>query len=186
MPSIGRALDSLDALPTAPLPDWTPERDLTSVDPASGTRIHQTLVSIGADRLPGIFTEPVDVPRGTIAALLVPFGSDPKGTDRIPRATSVRLAAWGVSTLRADRHGIGDAADPQDVEEGRTLTERAYTDVAQFATWLAERTGNPILGIGMCSGAWLIARAATLVPFERLIMVNNQAWSTKRRFYERQ
>jgi hypothetical protein len=184
--SVERALDLLGTSPHFALPAWDPTSELISLDPTSGTRIRQTFVRIGPENLPGIFSEPVDTVGSGTAALFVPFGNDPKGVDRIPRATSVRLAGQGTPTLRADRRGIGDAADPRDVAEGRTLTEAGFTDVATFATWLTDRTGDPVVGIGLCSGGWLIARAATVVPFERLIMVNNQAWSTTRRFYERQ
>jgi len=186
LPSIERALDALDRTPAVALPEWNPERELISVDPASGRRIRQTLLALGSDRLPGIFTEPVDGPSASVAALCVPFSNDPKGVDRIARATSFRLARGGIPSLRADRNGIGDAANPRALTETTAFVEAHYADVAQFAAWLANRTGKEIVGIGLCSGAWLIARAATLVPFKRLIMVNNQAWSTSPRYYERQ
>lgn len=184
--SIERALDALDGTSAIALPEWSPERALISVDPASGMQIRQTLLTIGSDRLPGIFTESIGGPPAAVAALFVPFSNDPKGVDRIARATSFRLAGGGIPTLRADRHGIGDAADPRDLAETTALLEAHSGDIAQFASWLTDRTGNTVVGIGLCSGAWLIARASALVPFQRLIMVNNQAWSLSPRYYERQ
>jgi hypothetical protein len=184
--SIRRALDALEPAPPAALPEWMPERELLSVIPASGTRVRHTLLPVGPDRLPGILTEPVDGPRAATAALFIPFANDPKGAGRVGRATSLRLAAGGIPTLRADRRGIGDAADPHDLAEVPSMVETGFADVAHFAAWLAERTGRPVVGIGLCSGAWLVARAATIATFHRLILVNNQVWSTSRRFFTRQ
>jgi hypothetical protein len=178
LPSIEKVLDALPPVASVKLPEWQPERELISFEPTGRTRVRQTLLNVGPDRLPGIFTEAVDIPQATASALFVPFANDPKGVARIGRATSFRLASLGVPTLRADRRGVGDAANPGDLAEVATFTETGADDVAQLATWLAERTGNPIVGIGSCSGAWLVARASTAVPFQRLVMVNNLKWTT--------
>src|SRR6185312_7086451 len=114
LPTIERALDALDPAPAAALPGWAPERELISVDPASGRRLRQTLVDVGPHRLPGIVTEPLDGPLTPIAAMFIPFANEPKGTDRVCRATSFRLGSGGIATLRADRRGVGDTADPGD------------------------------------------------------------------------
>ncbi|MFC5500812.1 hypothetical protein ACFPJ4_01010 [Lysinimonas soli] len=184
--TIARILDALDPMPAAALPGWDPQRELVSVDLDSGRRIRQTLLTVGPDQLPGIFTEPVEGPSASTAALFVTFANDPKGMGRIGRATAFRLGGGGIPTLRADRRGIGDGADPRDLGEGPTLVEAGGDDIAQFARWLAERTGKAIVGIGLCSGAWLIARAATATPFQRVIMVNNKAWTASRRYWDRQ
>ena len=184
--TIVRVLEKLDPAPTTVLPAWVPERESISVDLTSGRRIRQTLVVIGQDRLPGIFTEPVEGPSAATAVLFVPFANDPKGMGRIGRATSFRLGGGGIPTLRADRRGIGDAADPADLDEGPTLVDEGIQDVAQFARWLAERTAKEIVGIGLCAGAWLIASAAATAPFHHLIMVNNRRWTTSSRYAERQ
>jgi hypothetical protein len=128
----------------------------------------------------------VDGPPASAAAIFIPFANEPKGMDRVCRATSLRLGGRGVPTLRSDRRGIGDAADPADLTEVPTFTDAAVEDVARSADWLAERTGMPIVGIGLCSGAWLVARAAAAAPLERAILVNNQAWSTSLRYWDRQ
>lgn len=181
--SIENALDALEPGESVALPEWAPERELVHLDGPSGARLRHTFVEVGSSRLPGIYTEPVDAPRAATAALLVPFSNDPKGVDRITRATSVRLARIGVPTLRADRNGIGDAANPRDLIEVPTFTEAGIDDVAQFASWLSERTGSRVTGIGLCSGAWLLARAAAAVPFRQLIMINNLAWGMSTRHY---
>jgi hypothetical protein len=43
-----------------------------------------------------------------------------------------------------------------------------------------------VAGIGLCSRAWLVARAAVATPFERVILVNNQAWTMSRLYRDRQ
>lgn len=42
------------------------------------------------------------------------------------------------------------------------------------------------MGIGLCSRAWLVARAAAATPFERVILVNNRAWTMSRLYRDRQ
>ncbi len=186
MPSVRRVLSALEPSRAAPVPEWSADREHIVSDPSSGRGMRHSLVDIGPDRLPAILTEPIGGVPASSAALLVPFANDAKGADRIARATSLRLAERGVPTLRADRRGIGDAADPRDLAETTSLTEDQAGDVVLFAEWLAERTHLPVIGIGLCSGAWLVARAALRAPFQRLLLINNQAWSTSERYYERQ
>jgi predicted alpha/beta hydrolase len=186
LPSITRALDALVPDPEAALPDWTPQREALSTDPVSGRRIRQTLLAVGPRRSPGILTEPADGSPAGVAALFVPFANEPKGMNRLCRATSVRLGGGGVTTLRVDRRGIGDAADPDDLVESPTFDEAGVEDIAESARWLADRTGKPIVGIGLCSGAWFVARAAALAPVQRVLLVNNKAWSTSPRYWDRQ
>lgn len=186
LPSLALLLDALDPSPASALPEWSPERELISEDPATGRRLRQTFVDVGPHRLPGIITEPADGPTAASAAMFIPFANEPKGVDRVGRATSMRLGGGGIPTLRADRRGVGDAADPRDLAEVPTFTHDAVDDVAQFASWLAERTALPVVGIGLCSGAWLVARSASRTRLERVVLVNNQAWSTSLRYWDRQ
>jgi len=187
LPTLERALDLLRPAPAATtLPEWSPAREAMTVDPLSGRRLRQTLVTVGPHRLPGIVTEPADGLLAERAAIFIPFANEPKGMDRACRATSMRLGGDGVLTLRADRRGIGDAADPRDLAEVPTFTDEAVEDVAAFADWVADRTGRPVTGIGLCSGAWLVARAAASTRLDRLVLVNNQAWSTSLRYWDRQ
>jgi len=184
--TIRTILDALDPVAEKLTPQWSPQRELVSLDVVSGRRIRQTLVLVGPDNLPGVLTQAVDGRSATTAAVFVPFAHDSKGASRVGRATSFRLAASGIPTLRADRRGIGDAADPQDLGEGPALLDSASDDIALLARWLSEHTGKSVVGIGLCSGAWLVARAAAATPFERVILVNNRGWTTSRRYRDRQ
>ncbi|MCL2514625.1 MAG: hypothetical protein FWD85_00100 [Microbacteriaceae bacterium] len=181
--SIDRLLGALVPAEPVALPAWAPEAEAVVVDRESGLSVRQRFVAIGADRLPGIYTAPVDAERRPAAALLVPAGGEAKGVNRVWAPASRRLGAHGVANLRADPRGFGDAAEVADIRDPNLLSESVAADAGAMAAWLHTESGAPVTGVGVCAGAWVIARAATRVPLRRIVMINNQAWRCSSEYY---
>lgn len=151
-----------------------------------GVEVHEEFVEIGPDRLPGTVTEPVDRAEVTKAAVLVPADAEPRdGPTGLWARTARLLAARGVSVLRADRRGMGEAAGLNGDDQPMPYAERTVEDTVQAVLHHAAHTGRRVVGVGLCSGAWLLLRQAKDLPLERVVAVNNLAWSPRAEFYVR-
>jgi hypothetical protein len=181
--SIRVLIRMLEAATPFEIPRWAPVTDAVIVDGRSGERVRQVHVEVGPNALPGIYSVPLDVDRWDRAALIIPAGGEAKGVNRIWPPASRSLAARGVPNLRADCRGFGDAADAEEVRDPNLLGAAGAEDVREMAAWLRDHAGAPMTAIGVCAGAWRIARAAASGCFARVVMINNQAWRTSSEFY---
>ena len=172
------------ATPRAPEPGRarTPEAD-GSVELASGAAtIRETPITVPHARaeLFGVLTEPCDVPRAPLTAVLLNAGAIRRvGPNRMWVETARRWAERGVCTLRLDLEGIGDA---EGIHERLTDLAELYTPelVDQVCTALdvLERRGvgrRFVLG-GLCSGAyWSFHAALRDDRVAAALMLNPQA-----------
>ncbi len=174
-PALEAILDELPATPATALPDWSPVRTV-EVTGADGSLIRETHCTVGPHRLPAIRTEPVAVPV-SVAVGFTPMGSEVRSGPGDLWATAARdLAAAGAVCVRADRRGLGDALDPAELHEPRPYTAEAVEDVADLARELGS-TGLPVIGVGVCSGAWGFLNAAAAAPVHTVVAANNIDWN---------
>lgn len=159
--SIEEVLAQLPVGEPVVLPRWSvePTATLRARDPrGEQVTVTETLVEVGPQRLPAIRTQSFDVP-SRAAVLFTAMGSEVKAGPGSFWSTAARtLAADGVVSLRADRSEIGDDADPALAPEPRPYVESAVTSIAAASAELA-REGLPIIGVGVCAGAWAMLRA---------------------------
>ncbi len=181
---VRRILGMLEPGTARALPAWSPARTALLALDESGAFVRETMVEVGPRRLPGILTEPAGDGAPSAAALLVTAAAGPKMITPMPELART-LAARGTVVLRADRGGIGDAADTRSLVDSNPLTESGTTDVAELTSWLQQNTAAPVTGIGVCAGAWLLARASEHAPLSRIVMVNNMSWDVSTRRYEK-
>lgn len=165
----------------APLPDWEPTTTvtMTSTDAAGrSVEITESLVEVGPGRLAAIRTQSCAA-SGRAAVLFTAMGAEVKaGPGSFWTRAARELAADGVVSLRADRGGIGDDADPDLAPEPRPYTRQAVDDVARAVAALTD-TGLPIIGVGVCAGAWALLGAtdpAHDAPLREVLGVNVVHW----------
>lgn len=118
--------------------------------------------------------------------LLVAAASEPKDgpTGLWVHAARV-LAEQGATVLRPERPGCGELADTMAQHEANPHTAQIVAAVQNAARWLTGQTGRPVLGVGLCSGAWAVLSAAEEPLFDEVLAVNNLAWRTDLDFHAR-
>lgn len=162
------------------LEEWEPVTTVTgtTAGPQGRGEVTETMLEIGPHRLPAIRTQSCDV-NPSVAVLFTAMGAEIKaGPGGLWSRTARELAAAGAVCLRADRSGLGDDADPQLAAEPRPYTQEAIDDVALAITDLAG-TGLPVLGVGVCAGAWAMLRAAGPgydAPLTEMVGINVVHW----------
>ncbi|GAB94026.1 putative alpha/beta hydrolase [Kineosphaera limosa] len=167
--------------PARPLPAWQPQTVATVRQPGpdgAPIDITETLCEVGPNRLPAIRTQAA-AGDPQVAVLFTAMGAEVKAGPGSMWARAARdLATRGVVSLRADRGGIGDDADPDLAPEPRPYVPEAIEDVATAVRELAS-TGLPVLAVGVCAGAWALMRAAGPgyeAPLTELLGVNTVHW----------
>lgn len=104
----------------------------------------------------GIVTEPAGPPAGVTAVLLNAGAIRRSGPNRMWTEAARRWAEMGVSTLRLDVEGIGDAGGPAARDADTALYVPEYVEQVRAALDAAEREGLPgrFVLAGLCSGAF--------------------------------
>lgn len=186
-------LDALDVTatdPVIPVDTWAvvtqwlalPTRCATPVPtpPAArrtvvGEAIVEEYVEVGG--LPGVLTSPVGPSRH---ALLVIGDEDQHrggpggdGWVRLARAA----AREGVSTLRFDRSGAGEAGLPG-YAASALISGTSLAEHVSAVEWLAARTGRRPAIAGYGAGAWVALATAGRVPVARVVSVAQDDWSS--------
>lgn len=147
---------------------------------APGARIRETpIVFKGAgQQLYAILSEPVDAPVATGTVVLFNAGAIRRiGPNRMWTEAARRWAAAGLSVVRLDIEGIGEAGGDgtKYLEGDENFYTQALVDQARAALDLAVERGLPnrfLLG-GLCSGAfWSFQVALTDPRVQGIIMIN--------------
>lgn len=141
--------------------------------------VAERLVRVGPDRLVGTWCEPSDCAAparaDTPLLLIANTAANPRSADgRLAVRLARTLARHGIASLRVDIAGIGDSgAQVPDDQSVLLYSERAIGDIAAAADWLAARGHRPIIGFGVCSGAYASLHAAARSPsFDGVIAIN--------------
>lgn len=168
--SIDRIVDDLPRGETRRLPSWAAETS-AQMTLADGDRVVETWTAVGPRGLPAIVTTSPGV-RPHLGAVFTAMGSEIKaGPGRLWARSARELAPLGLLSVRADRSLIGDDTVPDCVDEPRPYTDRSVEDVAAAAA-LVRKAGVPVLGVGLCAGAWSLLRAAEAGDLDEIVAVN--------------
>lgn len=171
--TIERTIAWLDEGPatTARQPAPTSERERSTVEVAQdGSAVRESPITLRllAGETVGVVTEPVDVPPAPLCAVLLNAGALRHiGPNRTWVEMARRWAALGVTTVRLDLAGIGDAdGDERELVSNAALYARRSTvDALGLLDQLAQRgLPNRFLLGGLCSGAYWSLHAALADP----------------------
>lgn len=161
----------------------------SAVQPVRGGSLDSVLETwtavAGDSGIWGVTAAPIDKPTMRSAVFTAPDTEPRHGPSRMWTRCARILAGLGCSSLRTDRRGTGDSADPHELAEPNPYTEQTALDVAAAIHHQQTVQPAPVSAVGLCAGAWAAARAAAVVPVEELILINNQAWSSDIRAYRR-
>lgn len=148
-----------ESLPGAPC---VPHIDTLDTDTSVGIgQARETPIRFGPDEsLFGILSRPSRPSPDAPALLLVNTSANPRwGNARIAVDLARSLAADGVISLRMDAPGMGDSA-PQTGEVGRPYAEATTAGTLHAVAELERRTQQPVVLLGVCSGAYHALQAA--------------------------
>ncbi|MFJ4761244.1 alpha/beta hydrolase [Kocuria marina] len=180
---------ALDAAPAGTTPDDTarpdgdglvPEQEIT-VDVA-GTSVVLRRSTSGAARRPAIITEPVT--RGHDApglAFISPGSEVMEASGGLWLRTALLASARGAVCLLAERSDTGELVRSDITQDSNPYAHHTLTESRELVMHLSELTDGPLLGAGICLGAWgLVASAhelpATVSERLTLMVINNVAW----------
>ncbi|MBO3129870.1 hypothetical protein [Dermatophilus congolensis] len=169
---VGRLASGVEG-PFMPVPQV---RDARWED-ASGRVVEESIVLVGPDLLPGVLTSSPEA--GVHGAVLyTAIGSELRaGPGNAWTAAARALAPHGVLGLRMDRRELGETTDVRYPGEPFPYTETSVEDVLHGAAWLRQRGGVDVFGVGACSGAWSVLRAAASEgAFNGVVAVNPVHW----------
>lgn len=128
------------------------------------------------DRLVATLCEPTPGPSvGDPPALLIlNTGATPRaGAGRSAVELARALALDGVGSLRLDLGGIGDSALPPGEAAGDIYRRGAILEVRAALDLLEARGARAVVGLGVCSGAFMAFHAALVDPrLVGLVLVN--------------
>jgi len=127
-------------------------------------------------RLVATLCEPAPGPAaaGSPALLVLNTGATPRaGAGRSAVELARALAGEGLRSLRLDLGGIGDSALPAGEPAGEIYRRGAILEVRAALDLLEARGARAVVGIGVCSGAFMAFHAALADPrLVGLVLVN--------------
>lgn len=165
---------------------WPRERSAAQpVHGGSAVCVKEAWTPVGVSGIWGVTVEPLSGKAQRSVVFTAPDAEPRHGPSRLWTRAARPLAQRGCSSLRADRTGTGDSADPRELTEPNPYTEQTVRDVTATICHQSAAQGAPVSAVGLCAGAWAAARAAAHAPVDELILINNAAWSADPRTYRR-
>jgi alpha-beta hydrolase superfamily lysophospholipase len=135
----------------------------------------ETPVELGDGRLFGVLCEPEDGRgRSPIIVIANTAATHHVGDGRFNVELARRLARIGIASVRVDAHGLGDSRGAQTVADASGLSyDELAADISLAVDWAIAR-GHPRAAVfGICSGAYLGLRAATMNSAVSALMLIN-------------
>ena len=171
---------------TAPEPaqQATVEMDGTTV------RLRRTMV--GADRRPGIVTEPLERAADAPGLGLVSPGSDVmEAAGGLWLNTALLASSRGAVCLLAERTDTGELVRSDRSRNPNPYDRRTVAECRELILHVASLTDGPVTAAGICLGAWGLMAAARELPAQisartTLDVINNVAWQRQPWRYWRQ
>lgn len=167
-----------------PLPAWEGADTVTWKGP-DGVPVVETLCEVGPRSLPAVRTHsPSATPR--LGAVFTAMGAEVRSGPSGLWARAARdLAGRGVVALRADRIGLGDDAVPDRADEPRPYTDASVESVREAVEHLRDELGTlPIVGVGVCAGAWALLRASVACRLDEIVAVNTVHFNPDEQVYD--
>lgn len=165
------------------LPPWQ-GLDSVTVQGSGGSPVIETLCEVGPRRLPAVHTRcPSATPR--LGAVFTAMGAEVRSGPGGLWARAARdLAERGVVSLRADRAYLGDDAEPDRACEARPYTDVSVDSVREAIEHLRGDLGTlPIVGVGVCAGAWALLRASAACRLNEVVAINTVHFNPAERVY---
>lgn len=185
--SLRDIVDSLPRTTPRPMRPWSPTRDIRLG--VRGVQVVKSHVVVGPHHLPGVVTRPADHPP-KVGVIYSAAGAEPKdGPTGLWAISAAQAAAHGAVTLRADWRLLGDALDEAEDREPNPYKDSSITDAVEAVRFVHGGWSVPSIGVGLCVGGWLFARAAETLgeheAMDQILAINNVAWQRRTKFYER-
>jgi dienelactone hydrolase len=141
-----------------------------------GTRVRERAIAVDHEigRLFGIVSEPADGPTGTLSAVLLGGTGHRIGPNRMWVEMARRWAAQGITAVRLDLGGVGDADGERPVDVA-ALYRPEPVDQTVAALDALEREGLPpsFVLTGLCASAsWAFTAAAADDRVRAAFMIN--------------
>lgn len=166
--------DWLDAVTTAEPREVHVTERTEAVLEVEGGRVRESFVEL-PHGVPGILTEPVEGP-GDLGVLFIASSSEPMdGPTGLWSLAARQEAANGAVGLRIDKHGTGELGGPEP-RDPQPYLPVFVDDVGLAAEWLTRRTGRKPVGVGMCSGAYLLMVRPNARRLARVVGINLMAF----------
>ncbi len=147
--------------------------------PTSCGDVNEQFVKLPRHGLSGILTTPVAAAADRGCMLLIQAAAEPlDGPDGLWTEAARRVAHTGVTALRADRRGAGDASDLRADVDPLPYSTSFMEDSVDAATWLAESTGRPPILAGLCSGGYWALQTAARVPARGVLAIGPLVYET--------
>lgn len=140
--------------------------------------VRETFCVVGPHRLPGVSTSPDNGRPTRLAVVFTPTASETRdGPGGLWARLARELASAGVGSLRVDRRGVGLLVDPGEVSPPNPYTDESVADVAAAIRHARSLFEAPTMGVGLCSGGWVMMRAAGRAPLDEIIAINVVTWN---------
>lgn len=170
--------------PARELPAWAPTTEATLKD-SRGRTVVETICAVGSRGLPAVLTRAPGVAPHVGVAFSAMGAEVKSGPAGLWAQAARELAGDGVVSLRADRALLGDDAEPTRAAEPRPYTDASVGSVVESVRTLRAEIGDrPVVGIGLCAGAWSLLRAAPECAIDELVAVNAVHFNPDERVYD--
>lgn len=171
----------------------------TSPEPAQqatveigGTTVRLRRIEVGADRRPGIVTEPLERAADAPGLGLVSPGSDAmEAAGGLWLDTALLASSHGAVCVLAERTDTGELVRSDRTRNSNPYDRRTVAECRELILLVASLTDGPVTAAGICLGAWGLMAAAHELPAQvsartTLHVINNVAWQRQPWRYWRQ
>jgi alpha-beta hydrolase superfamily lysophospholipase len=134
--------------------------------------VAERTVQLGANRLFGIVTEPIEAVRGPLVVFLNVSNEEHTGPSRLWVELARRWAAAGLQCVRFDLTGLGDSPWRRGQPEPAMYDERWLGDMSDVARALRPDDPSDTVFVGLCSGAYLAVEGALALGSKGVCAIN--------------
>jgi dienelactone hydrolase len=143
--------------------------------PWRGGEVQEEWVRIGRPGLAGVMTTPAGVEPAATLVLLNSGSEVHVGPGRAWVEYARGVARAGFAALRVDFRGWGDSPDDAHTP-GRPYDRHTWDDTLEIVADLRRRGHRRVVVAGLCAGAWVALKAATLTDLDGVVAINPQLY----------
>jgi hypothetical protein len=141
----------------------------------NGSYVREKLTHLGPNRLFAIVTEPPR-PAATTLFCLTAANEYRIGPGRLWVNIAREAAKAGIRTIRFDRRLVGDSVHEDDADDPASFTPESVEDLIDVVQSTVPDVGRQAAFVGLCSGAWVAAKAAAAIGPRAVFLVNQSQW----------